>query len=653
MHTIPSSLVLQILSLHTASLRKKEAQQGEDYKRYEQLVDFLDLEEVRQEPLEGEQSKRAAEGDDLKEEQERSERQKKKELRGSKGLSQAFGRMFRDHLEDYLPGGYFTWQDYARDVSNDFYSMAYKFLKERIPQIIAQSVKPKISDISSADIDLTPEAINQVITDAALYFFKENPDEIKDILVRSFSKKERAEDEERGIGVAQAWFVPRIDEGTFKEMLKDAEKADEDVEAKVGDIDTSVLENLGGRDTVKWKLKSIDENGIVHFTLPELYGKREFNVKLPADIENIRPGEYSFDIKRVGKRGALIEFSDQKKDIRSRTLEEIENTGLGKDQLRDFINKLLNRYNNVLRTMPPEKLAEMLVGQVSIRDKTIGSVEDFQELVGTASGQEDKKQLRGKEKIEQKRTEKEQEIRDMTRSVINRWGPTIAKYFLSLPEKQGQEIVQAISSQYPQKSEKAAPSLPSVLETRPVMDIILETIISPKTPLGGKKSDPWITISMDKIKRSVSQNPDIRDQFLNLMENDQKKKKAPTDLPLNAEGLQTYLNSIPESRWRKEFLVIKNRLKDTILKMKDHPALKNFFDRRSQFKKYISKDLNDAVKEYIIENKINPREDKGRKAIDKYIQKYINRTVSQMTQKFSSETINIMFDRILKKVSIA
>lgn len=242
-----------------------------DYLRYLKFEELLDGSSLSPESS-GSMEKLSFNEPSDKELDTELEKSKQKNLRGDQGISTGAARMFRDLIKYELPGGFFTWEDYAKDLSNNFYKMAYAQFKSLVPKLLSQKLKSFNIDRSEGTIEAEPEMMNKVIMDSLVYLH-ENPDILKDGLVNAF--RDKAGEKNRGVGISDAFFVPRVDDNALAERIKE-DGADAVDGVKVGDTDVGVLANLKDRGEVKWKWKGIDEYGILHFTLPDLYGSREF-----------------------------------------------------------------------------------------------------------------------------------------------------------------------------------------------------------------------------------------------------------------------------------------------------------------------------------------------------------------------------------------
>jgi hypothetical protein len=650
---------ISAINLYNAFMARCAAQTDEDHRRYLLLSEFLDMpnQEQPQQP-----TKTAA--DPVDPEQERGEyqreRKKTEQFVGQHGMNQAFSQAFINLIEDYLPGGYF-WDENNKKIATDFYRMVYKGFSEILPKMISyktskinlKEVKkrnPEISDdkakqeseqffdIPENSIKLDPEAINRIITDALIYFSK-NPEDLKEGLIKAFSRKS-TEEESGKIGIGQVFFVPKKDASEPTEIQDDSDKSEN---RGFQDIDNNVIDNLEDRDFVKWTWKGLDENGTLSFTLPDLYGDRIFTVKLPADVKNIRPGTYTFKIKASKRKGVILDFVEQRNEMLDDTLESLDMAGFGVDQLKKFINNgIISKYNTVLRAKPIESLFEDLGGAVFISGHQIGSVNDLAEL-----GDEDLRTqgARGKEKTEEARRKNLEKEHDKIKAVVDRWGPVLGKHFLQVRQDEGSRMAQAISAHFPERSDKKIPSLQSIQETRPVVQMVLSTIMSPATPLGSGNSDPWIYAVKNQFDRAAIENPILKEQIALLIHNQKAKQtKTPENVtqtyePVDDAEIRQYVKNIPTSTWRMNLLRLRDEIKDIMqTKMRSDPALKKFFERRRTFNEYISKDLEDQVVTIMEEQKLDPTKAEDMKTLDKFMQEFINSTVKRMETPSSMST---------------
>lgn len=631
MYKVSSSLLLRVVG----SYRNAE---DDEYRRYQNLLNFLTEGEAEGKESSPELKKIAADYEEEKKklkkmEEERGERTRSVHEKGIAGLGKAFGRAFRDMLYDYMPGGYLRREEYVRKMSDDFYKMAYKRFNQELPKMISKKLKEKKVDINEGSIELDPETMNKIITDTIIYF-SEHPEEIEKGLVNAYKSKDR------GDKAAEGFFVPRIDEGTYNEMVR---KSEGEVSEKVGDTDRGVLENLKDRDEVSWEWKGIDEHGILHFTLPELYGSREFTMKLPKDVQYIKPGTYTFNIKGVNpKRGAVVEFVEQSGIKSEDALEEIEESGLGIDQLRYFINNgILTRYNSYLRSQPVGKLVEEFIGEFNIGDHAIHSVQDIADLTKFGEIEDTTSKTRGEEKVKEKYEESKAERREKMDAMFNRWTSILAQYFLRIRERDGAEIAKAVSSKFPQ--EMATNTVAGIAATQPVIEMVLRYIMSPDMPLAGKgKADPWKHFVIDDFKKMAMEDPSVHKNFENLIR--KKRKDVQPNLPVSDEEIKNLLKSVVD--FPKIFTLLKDKIKKAIEESANDPALKTFFDRRRQFQAYIKNTLENETEAYMEAEHLNPEDAKDQKKIDRFMKDLVTRTVKQMTRQSSDER-NLRMIRLL------
>lgn len=573
------------------------------------------------------------------------EKSKEKKLRGGGGVSSGVSRMFMDILKPYVPGGYFTWEKYAKGLADDFYRMAYAQFQDMLPKMISYKLKKFNVDRSEGSIKPDPETINKVIMDSLVYLH-ENPDKLKDGLVRAYRRRE--DEENRGIGIADAFFVPRLSQAEIDERLK----TEPDYDGKVGDTDEEVLENLKDRGEVTWKWRGINEYGVLSFTLPELYGSREFTVKLPAEIQTIKPGKYTFKVKEVADgRGAILEFKDQHDKISGNALVKIEEDGLGEDQLRKFINNgIIARYSTFLRSQPAEKLAEDYLGTFTVGSDQISGAEDLAELIKSEGGEEKSSKGRGKEKVKEKYQESLSRQQEKLKAMVQRWqrAPEIAKYFLKVPEADGARIARMIASKFPQFSEKDTISLPSVLATAPVVEMILRYIMSPHMPLaGGGKSMPWVHFAWDAFQKMALTNPAIRRSIETMLRG--KRKDQTPDMPVSDEEISGFLGSVSSDAVSARMGQLRDKISKVITESKGAPELKKFFERREVFQSYIQNQLLDAVEQYVKENELSVDNPEDLAKIEKFRDKYIQRAVTKMSK---SAMQDVMIHQLMLRMSV-
>jgi hypothetical protein len=414
------------------------------------------------------------------------------------------------------------------------------------------------------------------------------------------------------------------------------------------------LEGIAERgETVKWKWGGISENGMLTFTLPDLYPDRKFTLKLPPDIAYERPGTYEFKIKNVKKNGAVIEFADQKKKIHDQYLRQVEENGLGIDQLRTFINNgIINRYATVLHSEPVERLVEQFSGKVSVKNDATGEVQDLSELGGVSDAPE-VPAARGLDKIKEKMERGQEKIDEQTQALADRYSkaPELQRMFLTMTPEEGSRVVDVVAGQFPEESSKGKISLPSILATRPVVEFIMRTIVDPTVPIegAGGKADPWIALTIDHIRRDAVRNPVLFKQFVELMRQtqDKKVKKAPAGVEpetrsvmapvpvgapsttppvtspaetvkMAAEGtpaptvaeVQAFINSISESIWRVRLNEFKPKLQEAIQKASSDPALRKFFDRRHYFTSWLEKGIQRFKDQLIYISELDPADEK-------------------------------------------
>lgn len=633
----------------------REAQKGrQDYERFISLEQFLTGGKA---PAEGSSEKgapvEATSGSITKrieskeagraptKEEKKLEEHKQQRLTGRRGLQKAFSRQFKDLLYDYMPGGYFTYNDYAKKAADDFYRRAYAGFKDLLPRLVVEKMREADVDVvDTGSIKVDPETVNEVITDAVLWL-EENPDQLKKGLINAFSKSAREQD--RGVGLGEAFFSPRVDDKTFARMKEEAAEEGESLGKKP--VDERVLDQLEEGKEIKWKWEGIDENRRLEFSLPDLSGSRTFTIQIPENIKakSLRPGEYTFKVKSKKKNGVVLEFAEHKEDIEKKDiLEEIETDGLGPDQLVNFIyNGVVSAYKNFLRSQSTEKLLEDYLGHIKIKGTEVEDISDLKKL------QEEGPKARGEE-IKKERAKAQEREREKIDRIIDAWTPVLAKYFLSLGEDGAEKIADAVSRKFPDVPQGAV-TFQAILGTRPMVKEILETIMDPTTPMGiGGKAEPWKILSKDKIIDLVDTDPDFkRVAAMYVMKKEPGKYEFANEVP--DEDIKAHLGSMTQADWASAIQKFVPKIREMILSMKGHPALQRFFERRRTFRGYIEDRLSEHVETIIEEQDLDLTSKKDLKKIDDEIRKMVNKTVKLMQKSADDKLLRDVVQLMMKK----
>ncbi|MBD3260460.1 MAG: hypothetical protein GF334_02065 [Candidatus Altiarchaeales archaeon] len=647
-YVVPSSLVLRTVSRYASG-------QHADHYRFVALADFLGIDLF---------GKTAAQ---ITPEEEQIEKSKERKHRGvDKALTQGFATAVQDMLEDYLPFMYFEDNPEAAKPLQDFYRNAYKAVSNRLPRQIAYALKDKgIEDLSGTSIQMDPETINRIVTDMLLYF-RENPEKARDALVKAYSSRQRESDADstkrgRGTeGVGQAFFQPRMPREQYDAVR---EKALAEGEKPPQNIDRDLLDALQGRSEVKWEWKGIDENKRLHFTLPEIAGdERVFRVDIPPEIQNIRPGTYTFELSDPTKRGVTVTFKEQQEDIKSDAAKGLEETGIAADQLKRLPDIMVDMYKSQVAYphMTDEaisKLIEDFGGQMQIRGKLVSDVEDMNELASDT--EKKKKKERGGEKAREWTEKAHQERLQKVRQMTERWGPQLAQHFLKADKQQGGRLVHLISSKFPEQVQKGVPSFDATMQTRPIVEIVLRTIMDPDVmPAGGGKRQEWRHIAIDRIKQAAIQDATVRSFFERLGQIERLRAqgaKAPEikkmllqeglqggestgAAPLTDSELRTFMDSIPIQTWRKSFDRLNHAISDAMHGMKEEPEIARFFDRARTWRPYVQQQVEEQIAAQLEAQKIPVEK------TDEYLQ-------SEEGQKMLSKTKKNVEQQALKNLS--
>lgn len=611
------------VQLYRLFMDRVAASAKEDHARFLNLENFLEMGSTGA-PVKKEG---ADEGEDTYE-RELGERQQERS-RGGHGIKDSVAEQFRNIIYDYLPGGYAEGSKEVRELTDNFFAMAKKGFGELIPKLISQKLRASGVEIPKK-LEINDDMLYNVIVDAMAYF-QEHPDEVKSGIVRAYAKKFEGEGEDKELAVGQAYFRPKVDEAYYTELLKNRESEESEPELEVGDIDTGVLANLeasmdAGRP-VTWKWVGI-EGGMLRFTLPELYGDRKFIIRLPFDVRYMRPGTYTWRIKQVNKSGAVVEFVEQRAEIFSDYASQVEDVGLGVDQLRTFINNgIINRYISVLRQKSALELVEDFTGQVAVTREG-GDKEDDYDFAG------EKKTLkaRGLKQIKEKGQSVQDRLDELSAQLAITWSgaPAVLERLQSLSASEGRHLAGAVAQSFPPRAEKGKISLPAILATRPVVHMLMDTVFSPTTATGGAggKAIPWVTLVMDRIRREAVRDPVLLAQFTELAQSKAGRAKAkkapgtvgvisPTDAPagvpvpgvtpptvsdkvaadtqapsisMTPEAVQAFISSIPATTFRDALYAIRDRIRDIILKSTD-PTIQRVRDYRRYTQSYLKKNI--------------------------------------------------------------
>jgi len=648
------------ISLYKSFLSRCADEMEDNYWRYVSLMDFLGM------PFESSKeksfiTKESAEGDKSDEERrkeleerKKSEESKIKSLVGIGRLGQEFSKRFIHEMEEYLPGGFFS-KEQNRKIAENVYRMMYAQFQDILPKLIKtklNELRGKLEgDIESiegpikfSDIDFGPETMNKVITDA---FFDviEDPNKIVDGLVRvykRFGKKDEGDDIV-GMPIARGLFKPRYSATTFPERVEEGIGSEGGGSSGVirKKMDHEVIDRLNGEEYVKWRWLGIDEDGFIHFSLPALYGDREFTIKKPDDIRPIHSGEYTFRILRSDKNGVFVEFVEQKRAILRGDLLSIEGVGLTEEQLRQFIdNNIVNRYLSKLRAMPASKVIEEFTGKVI-----------------TTPGVQELEEGEGEETVE----DRAESDASKTRAIVDRWSrtPMLQAMHLQMDARDSSHISEAVSQQFPERSSKSKISLQSVLETQPVVRMVMDTIVFPRVVKKGEriKEESWRVTVVKKIQELALDNPIVRDQ-INFLIHKERVGTVPVVSGGRSEAvipaysdqdIIKYISKINPNNLKR----LREEIKSKMLGLRGDPVLQKFFQRREQFEDYIDRFREDFVEKVIEVSQIadpdKKKEEakklhisvppipidvntkKGEKILHEQIQGFISRRVRQMS----------------------
>lgn len=558
-------------------------------------------------------------------------------------FSKSINKLFKDIIEEYFPGGFFKWEDHAKEIINKFHSIAYNIVRKYLPKKLFDKIKdldlPQI--FSESDIKIDDELINRIVLDSIVNL-NENPDLLKEYLIRTLHG---GREDDVTIKVGDVFFIPKIGHEELEEVRNIRP------DAKVGEIDSRVLDRLEGLKEIKWTWKGIDENGFLKFTLPELYGERIFSVRLPKEVPTIKPGTYTFNVKKIiPKKGVVLNLKEQTDQIKKISLDTISEEGMGKDQLINFIYKaVIGFLNEYITKRPVEKVLEDLAGTVSIKGEQISSVEDLAELSGLGEKEEERKIIKKREEEVKKYYEESlEEERKKLQEMMNRWfkAPEVVRFFSKQQERGSEKVVKAVAEKFPEKSEKKVVSLASVIQTRPVVEMVLRYIMSPHTPPATQRKAPWITLAWDSFKKMALNNPTVKESIKALIKGKEEQKEV-TD-----KDIHNFLNSISTNTINKVFFDLKEKIANIINeaeKTGEVPELKPFYDYRKIFKEYTRRLIGPYLEKYVEEKGLSPDNPEDREKIENFFKKKMDLLSDVVGGK---KSVKDLFEKIEKYSSV-
>jgi hypothetical protein len=495
----------------------------------------------------------------------------------------------------------------ASDEYKNFANYLYKHISMGLPKIFSEKVRKSYGlDLAPAHMRINPESYRDIILIEFFEFLSKNPDKVDDALVKARvskdqiarvdrrtgepvkenqeeSSKRRLDSEE--LGFAQSYFVPKADEITLKKL----DAAGEDIsDMEVGSVDTYALNVIGEHKDkyIKWKFKGFDDTRI-NFTMPELFGEREFTISLPQDVKMIRDpkaredikdafkdGTYNFKVKRVGKKGAALQFVEQSDLIKKRILPTVKSQGLDKREINNFFNIIANSYLYSIKYMSTESLGEKFGKGLGLKPGLVSEANDLAELIemgdkGKLIELKDNKKSRGlaetverveenKERAQEKNLAQEQALSGL---------PGLQRLLSQQGGSQDfEEVIDGILDKLPKGIEPRGQGkygLVSFLLSKPVSSYILNNIVFKEdTPVSSRgKEQPWFRLVTHWLYTEAHTDPRIRKMLSELIakqnESGTKNKKpskinpkekivpedAPANIDFNEKNIQKALHS--------------------------------------------------------------------------------------------------------------
>ncbi len=385
---ILGKLKLAVISLYSAEETK-------DSKRFYNLAAFLGIDFNKTQPTETKEASSV-------------------EAALSSKLQKDFREWFLEILEDYLPVGYFDEDNRKSNpdrekMFNEIIFRLYTGLGTTLRQRIGRKItslgyRKDIFDWENLGI---PEDSQEDLLLKMMMYYKENPDQIKNAIVkqRNISNKETPETDtaqelkelndpkkkpkEYKPGPAELEFVPTVNDQLYAKYKKYLEEhSDEypktlasvkekknrsylipkDLGIVAGKSDPNITKILGDLKEFHVDIqnyneaydprqkKSVEE---ISFSIPELakankefYGDALFSIKLPADFPHMRPIE-PIAVKVVHERkfkadkifSLYLRFEDQYETLTSHTLDLFKETGfIDQADFKSLMMKLVNNY---------------------------------------------------------------------------------------------------------------------------------------------------------------------------------------------------------------------------------------------------------------------------------------------------------------------
>lgn len=467
------------------------------------------------------------------------------------GLAQEEVEAFNSWAQDFFQDEGIKTYGGASDNYKNFASYMFKTIRQFLPKTLSKKVKEEYGlDLPPETLNLNKGAYRDIILIDLFEYLKENPEVIQKSMVKAHLSelsridkrsgspaKETEEEESRRkydiseTGFAESFFAPKADEMTLKKLDEEGNDISDLDPGAVDKYAVEILKEHEGKN-IKWKFLGFDESRI-KFSLPDLFGKREFVVRMPFDVKQIRDpkaredikdafkeGMYTFRVRRVGKKGAVLEFLEQAKLIEDRIAPEVKRIGLGKEEINKFFNIIAKNYIDSIQSMPIEEIGEKFGKGLELRPGLVSGAGNLGELVEMGDKGELEKSreksrgleqtVRTKEKAEEEEFEKgrahEQALSDLEglqKLLAIETTPSVLRDITEL-------IVDRLPSNIQPRGNKYG--LPSFFLSKPVSSYILNNIVFDKsTPVSGRSKDqPWFRLVTNWLYEKAHATPEVR-----------------------------------------------------------------------------------------------------------------------------------------------
>jgi hypothetical protein len=230
--------------------------------------------------------------------------------------------------------------------------------------------------------------------------------------------------------------------------------------------------------------------------------------------------------------------------------------------------------------------------------------------------------------------------------MVDRWlkAPSIADHFLKVRENARMNIAKSVADRFPSIPKKNKLSIQSIVETSPVVEMVLEYIMSPHTPLpGGGRSSPWKHLAWKRFQEMALRDPQVRSNMEELIRQKTGSRGNITDRDI-IEKLKGVKD--PEDL----FTSLRKKIQRVMDGMRDDPALSGFFDRKRVFDEYIRSRMEYEVEVYIKENNLSMTNPEDIRKVHKFMNSFTNKIVNQMNRRYAFSSDGGMDEELIRSL---